>query len=354
MGEDIHLSKLTHQNEERAVNIDLLRVIFAIIIVVYHIHSINPYFSRGYLGVEFFFFVSGFLLIRNYNANQSTTNLLFHMLKKLLPIILVVQMLTLCFDLCYFNYDFQSGLHLFYCAIGDSFGLYLISPYSGFNLTMWFVSAYFISIMVMHVIIRKLGEDPAKIVSLLIGVIALGYVMATHGVLNVWWTDDYKLCLLLRGIGDVGLGVFSFALVDRIRSVNLSRMGTVIVTIIEVMLLTGIIVFMFSPMLGADEFPIIVMIFILVVLCFSQKSSPAIIKRIGKYSTALASFSVLLFFSHTYWLRKMTSILPEAGVTECILVAFGLTALTLILTYVLSHLVLPRVLSNIKAHFTIV
>ncbi len=217
-------------------------------------------------------------------------------MKKLLPIILIVQMITLCFDLCYFNYDVQSGLHLFYCAIGDSFGLYLISPYSGFNLTMWFVSAYFIGIMMVHLIIRKLGEGSAIIVSLLIGVIALGYVMAAYGILNVWWTDDYKLCLLLRGIGDIGLGVFSFVLVEKIRSINLSKMGTVIVTLIEILLLASIIVFMFSPLLGADEFLIVIMIFALVVLCFSQKGYPVISKRLGKYLTALASVSVLLFF----------------------------------------------------------
>jgi hypothetical protein len=73
-------------------------------------------------------------------------------------------------------------------------------------------------------------------------------------------------------------------------------MGTVIVTLIEILLLASIIVFMFSPLLGADEFLIVIMIFALVVLCFSQKGYPVISKRLGKYSTALASVSVLLFF----------------------------------------------------------
>jgi hypothetical protein len=43
----------------------------------------------------------------------------------------------------------------------------------------------------------------------------------------------------------------------------------------------------------------------------------------------------------------MTSILPDVGVMECILVAIASTVLTMTITYVLLRLVFPRILNAI-------
>lgn len=52
--------------KRRNGEIDILRAVFAIIILIYHYHEIYQrsanYFTRGYLGVEFFFLVSGYYL----------------------------------------------------------------------------------------------------------------------------------------------------------------------------------------------------------------------------------------------------------------------------------------------------
>lgn len=55
--------------KKRNGEIDILRAAFAIIILIYHCHIIYlksaNYFIRGYLGVEFFFLVSGYYLAKN-------------------------------------------------------------------------------------------------------------------------------------------------------------------------------------------------------------------------------------------------------------------------------------------------
>lgn len=55
--------------KKRNGEIDILRAVFAIIILIYHSHIIYlksaNYFIRGYLGVEFFFLVSGYYLAKN-------------------------------------------------------------------------------------------------------------------------------------------------------------------------------------------------------------------------------------------------------------------------------------------------
>ena len=62
--------------KRRNGEIDILRAVFAIIILIYHYHEIYQrsanYFTRGYLGVEFFFLVSGYYLA--WNAQRRNTN----------------------------------------------------------------------------------------------------------------------------------------------------------------------------------------------------------------------------------------------------------------------------------------
>lgn len=75
------------QKNKRNGKIELLRFIFCIFILFYHIglpiygRSDTPiigdhitFFSKGYLGVEFFFLVTGFLMARSAHKTNRTSN----------------------------------------------------------------------------------------------------------------------------------------------------------------------------------------------------------------------------------------------------------------------------------------
>ena len=62
--------------KKRNGEIDILRAFFAIIILIYHSHIIYlksaNCFIRGYLGVEFFFLVSGYYLAKNAKTSDTS------------------------------------------------------------------------------------------------------------------------------------------------------------------------------------------------------------------------------------------------------------------------------------------
>lgn len=90
--------------KRRNGEIDILRAVFAIIILIYHYHEIYQrsanYFTRGYLGVEFFFLVSGYYLAwnaqrRNTNVTNATVHYVFDKLLSIIPTY-VVSLFVLC------------------------------------------------------------------------------------------------------------------------------------------------------------------------------------------------------------------------------------------------------------------
>jgi len=68
------MSEVTERNQ----TLDILKFIFALLIVYYHaIYVINPdslgiYPKGGYIGVEFFFVSSGFLMARSFFYTRTT------------------------------------------------------------------------------------------------------------------------------------------------------------------------------------------------------------------------------------------------------------------------------------------
>ena len=63
---------------KRNQTIELLRFFFAVVIVLYHGRVIFPIslFPSGYLAVEFFFIVSGYMMVKSSKKQQDSTMLL--------------------------------------------------------------------------------------------------------------------------------------------------------------------------------------------------------------------------------------------------------------------------------------
>lgn len=59
-------------------SLNLMRFVFAIIIFLFHVNIL----PRGYIGVEFFFLLSGIFLYKKYNSTDKEYNLLFDLKKR--------------------------------------------------------------------------------------------------------------------------------------------------------------------------------------------------------------------------------------------------------------------------------
>ena len=93
--------------KQRSINLDLLRVIAIISVIFYHAKLNIPYipFSNGYLGVDIFFFLSGYLLTTIYKKEDNKYSIINFLKKRILrifPCYLLVCIVVLIFSFFYY------------------------------------------------------------------------------------------------------------------------------------------------------------------------------------------------------------------------------------------------------------
>ena len=88
-------------NSIRRTDIDTLRAVSVISVIIYHIN--NTIFPNGYLGVDLFFVISGYVITKSIYKNIQNNNFSFYRFylrraKRILPVLLVVLIATLIFS----------------------------------------------------------------------------------------------------------------------------------------------------------------------------------------------------------------------------------------------------------------
>ncbi|MFR0593473.1 acyltransferase family protein [Limosilactobacillus mucosae] len=65
--------------------LDFLKLFFIVVVIIHHSHIIESHLVKGYLSVEFFFFVSGYFLCNGLKKKRSTKDNLKRKLVNLYP-----------------------------------------------------------------------------------------------------------------------------------------------------------------------------------------------------------------------------------------------------------------------------
>ena len=92
----------------RRTDIDTLRAISVIAVIIYHFDK--SFFPYGYLGVDIFFVISGYVItrsiLRNLKENKfKFTDFYYRRIKRILPVLLVVLLASFFFRKYYFSYS---------------------------------------------------------------------------------------------------------------------------------------------------------------------------------------------------------------------------------------------------------
>jgi peptidoglycan/LPS O-acetylase OafA/YrhL len=123
-------------NKSRRIDIDVLRAISVISVIVFHLDK--SFFPLGYLGVDIFFVISGYLItkiiIRDLNNKQfSFRNFYLRRIRRILPALLIVLFTTL---LVAFSILLTSDFKVFTESLLASLGFF---P----NIYFWITGGYF-------------------------------------------------------------------------------------------------------------------------------------------------------------------------------------------------------------------
>ena len=298
--------------------IDFLKFIFAIIILMHHGGQFFSILPIGYIGVEFFFIVTGWLMARkfyNFETNENifviTRNYIIRKIRIFYLEYIVAIFLGFITILIFVHDHIPSISDMLLLTIGDIF-LLQIWGFSARSVTgvMWYLCAMIGAIAILLPIILKNNKAFINIVAPLIILISLGSISYKYGNMCVIMEpvfDGFIRIGLIRAIADISLGYCLYFVTIKINSIDFSRVGLVLIALLEFILyfiIFYLIIFTKQP--GYVDFIIVLLLSISLSVSFSQKSLLANLFQ-GEFFNSLGFLSLNIFLNHFYigWIIKI-------------------------------------------------
>lgn len=194
-------SEALASNTSKMMNIEFLRCFFCCEVVYQHIAEQLHFFTRGWLSVEFFFILSGYLFLLTHGYERSLWNLFSKKIKAFLPLALFGSLMVGCV------YEDLNGV------LGDI--LFLNSSFlrgAGFNAPLWYLACLLWVSLFYAFVLRTF--DRKKAVFLLTSLTLFGvFCFALDG--GAHWRVGRSvltggLCRAMAGIG-VGMFIYYFS-----------------------------------------------------------------------------------------------------------------------------------------------
>lgn len=226
---------------KRNNTIDLLKLIMSLIVVIYHI-SVNldgfSVFKRGLLAVDFFFIVSGYLLMRSIHKSEKTDSVyqdnikfIFKKYKSFFPFVFVGFITCLSYRIIIDKIPLHT-------IMNSIFSLFLLQmsglPMSKINNQTWYLSVMLISMFILYPIIRKKKDKYLNWYCPLI--VIMGFGLFTKVFNNFNNLRNYKIFMysgFLRGFLEINLGCLVYNISEKIKNLKFTKFQKVAFTIME-------------------------------------------------------------------------------------------------------------------------
>lgn len=224
--------------------ISIWKFLFSLMIVIFHgaifknSHGIKL-FNLGYIAVEFFFIVSGYLLAKKAlnNTNDTkeigkeTLNYIVKKIKGFLPYVLISITLYIIIINIYTKVSLFDNINVIY-----NYSLLTMSGIKVrlFNGPIWYISAMLISMTILYPVLRKYKYNYVYIICPLIVIIGLGWMNNQYGTVKTpmeFVGIFYKG--LIRGFIELNLGIITYVISERIKSLSFTNFGKLLLTVVQ-------------------------------------------------------------------------------------------------------------------------
>ena len=223
------------KNQEQNYFIEFLRFVFSIAILFYHSWMLIGIYGeglarRGFLGVDFYFIVTGYLMLKSLNKDKTksksilkdTIEFVLKKYKRLLPALLVTFGIGLLF--VYGRRTFDHNLLLSNDVIGEILQLGILGYPLSVNSSWWYLSAMFIVLLILYPLAKKYKKDYIKYIAPLILLFTLGIVKTKMIIIN----DPLSITFFLRngfykGVIFIILGNFAYEISNYIKKINITK-----------------------------------------------------------------------------------------------------------------------------------
>ncbi|MBQ8182559.1 MAG: acyltransferase [Clostridia bacterium] len=327
---------------KRKINpeIDLLKFIFSIIIVLYHTKNLTAISTAGitilpygFTGVEFFFIISGFLMVKSSRKfdvtrlGKSTADFLINKIKSFYPYFVfsfiaafIVRQFSFFIEKDQSIIDFLKGSVL---SINEVLLLHNTGVDFGtiYNGPTWYLSAMIVAMAIIFPVLLKHKDWFVNIGSLVIPVIIYAISSQEKGTLNSLGWSGYLNYGIMRAIAGLCLGCFIGAMIDRLQASNitLTKPFKALLWLGELGLIGLLLVIMqFEGKNRFDYIAVIVTFFI----CFIMLSGLTGVQNIlpMKICSLLGRFSLVLYLNHRYVAFLINTVAPELSPEKTLLI----------------------------------
>lgn len=336
--------------EKRNGFVDFLKFLFAIIILLHHSVELfrgnNTYFLSGYIAVEFYFVVSGYLLAKKSGRSLTSDNcsksiydenikVFTRKIKSFFPYILVAALFSIVIT-SVGRFDAVKILTDIRDIPIELFGLQMLG-FSGNIATgvTWYISVLLFASFLLFPLFCKKRDLLVKYIAPILAVVIYGYMFYTEGFINhpgKWLGLGYKG--LLRGFADIFLGIVAYTITERIDSME-SRKYDILFNIAEPICLFSIIVYaIFHGESDSCDFFILPLILVLVSVSFSSRSLGRKIFR-GSVWNFLGVFSLSVYLNHYYVKDTILRLLPSADSAKLMVIYVTVSLVLAVLNYLI-------------------
>ena len=248
-----------NKTKKRNGFLDFLKLVFAIIIVIGHGDTIygtassNKLIPLASFCVDFFFIVSGAMLLKSIEKQQQEKSLgedtlvfMKHKIKGLLPNYYIAWIVL--FIILNIGKNIKTIIFGFFKAIPELLFISMSGvPTQTYNGNTWYISAMLLSILIIYPLIRKNKDFFVKYIAPVVSIIGLGYI--AHEFKCILVIDQWNGIVyfgLIRGIVEICMGCMTYELSKKLKNINLTKTGKILLTIIEITLYVVVLVMLFS------------------------------------------------------------------------------------------------------------
>lgn len=303
------------------VMVGLMKFFFSIMIVCHHSGPIFDYkwciLGGGYIGVEFFFIVSGYFLANSVKGlenvatevtlpGKATRQFVFGKIKKIMPNYLCAILLSFGLYAVVRSYGMQTILQNMVLVLSEVFFLQMAGfPGSWVTGVAWYLSAMYIVMFAIYPIYRYKRDIFINIVAPISIVLIYGGFAHNYGHLNqpdMWMVFVFKG--VLRAFAGISLGCVVYEIGLSLKGKTFNFAVKSLLTLTEVVGYIGVFIYAYYMHLSVYDFFVVMLITVCVLISISGVSYTGNMNHIlwlVRTSKFLEKLSVSIFLNHYYW-----------------------------------------------------
>lgn len=310
---------------------DLLRFLFCTMILLYHSSSFAPSGVHapgmgGYIGVDFFFIISGVYLAMSANrivssasgeiakapnVGQDTLRYMIRRLGRIYPEY-IIALLIIVIARVALKPQSLSGIPQSLLRASGEWTMLQQLGYNDHNIVgaTWYLSALLIASLLLYPLARKYGDGFLYILAPLIFLALFGYTWQNLKTLQTPRTlmGGFVCEGLVRGIMEMALGGWVYGLARRAEGLRLKAIPRAALTLVELAIYVGILVFFLTGTHKDRSNWNAILLLALAQLITQSKLSFTDEYVRGKAFSFLGALSFDIYLGHRFWSINLNKI----------------------------------------------